>query len=226
MKNRVADIVSRRGFVAAIGAITGGGLATAAAAQTGAKAADSASGKIGVIDFQGAIANTAEGKQLLAQAQSEFAPRQTELNNISKQISDINNRLAAGQNTLSDDEKNRLNIQVNQLQQSGTRKQQDLQDDEQARQQDIAQTVGSKMVDVVDKYAKENGYVLILDGSSQNSIVVYAADSTNVTQPIISQYDSANPVKASGAAPSSSTAPRTAPSTRPSGSGMTTPKSQ
>lgn len=221
MKNRVADIVSRRGFVAAVGALTGGGLASAAGAQTGAKASDAAA-KIGVMDFQGAIGTTAEGKQLLAQAQSEFAPRQTEINNLQKQMNDAQNKLATGQNTLSDDEKNRLNIQVQQLQSSGQRKLQDLQDDEDARRQDIAQTVGSKMVDVVTKYAKENGYTLILDGSSQNSIVIYAADSSNVTEPIISAYDAANPVKGGSAGAASGTAPRTTPSAGRS----TAPKTQ
>lgn len=224
MKNRLADIISRRGFVAAVGALTGGGLvsASAAAAQTGARASDS-SMKIGVMDFQGAIATTAEGKQLLAQAQSEFAPQQTEINNLQKQMNDAQNKLATGQNTLSEEEKNRLTIQVQQMQQSGTRKAQDLQEDEDARRQDIAQTVGSKLVEVVAKYGKENGYTLILDAGSQTTGVVYFEPSTDVTQPIISMYDAANPVKGGGTATAPSSTPRTPSAGR---GGTTAPKPQ
>jgi outer membrane protein len=189
----------------------------------GAQAAPAS--KVAVIDFQTAIAGTAEGKQASAQLQSEFAPRQNELTTIGKQIDDLQNRLRAGANTLSEEEKAHLQTEVSQATQSGQRKQQDLSEDENAREQDLVNTIGSKMVQIVDKYAAENGYSLVLDGSSQASIVVFAAPSVNITQPIIGLYDSTYPVKGgSAAAPSSSAAPRTTPA-RPSG-GTTTPKPQ
>ena len=198
--------------------------ALALSAMVGAQAAPKAAEgttKMAVIDFQGAIAGTAEGKQAAAQLQSEFAPRQTDLANISKQISDLQTRLTTGQNTLGEDEKARLQTQINQLTQQGQRKQQELQEDENAREQDLVNQIGSKMVQLVDKYAGENGYAIVIDGSSQSSTVVYAAPSSNITEQIISLYDSTYPVKG-GAAPSSSTTPRTTP--RPSTS--TTPKPQ
>jgi outer membrane protein len=187
--------------------------ASLAGAQAAARPADAGPNKVAVIDFQGAIAGTAEGKADAAELQSEFAPRQTELTNISKQIDDIQTKLRAGQNTLSDEEKAHMQSQISELTQSGQRKQQDLQDDENAREQDLVQSIGSKMIQVVDKYAKENGYTMVLDGGSQQSIVVWASDSVNITQPIVSLYDATYPVKSSGSAPSST--PRSTPS-RPS----------
>jgi outer membrane protein len=190
-------------------------------AQAAPKAAEAGASKVAVIDFQGAIAGTAEGKQAAAQLQSEFAPRQSDLANISKQINDLQTRLTTGQNTLSDDEKGHIQTQINQLTQQGQRKQQELQEDENAREQDLVNQIGSKMVQLVDKYAGENGYTIVIDGSSQSSTVVYAAPSANITEQIISLYDSSYPVKG-GSAPSSSSAPRTTP--RPSTG--TTPKPQ
>ncbi|HKQ86705.1 MAG TPA: OmpH family outer membrane protein [Candidatus Acidoferrales bacterium] len=191
-----------------------------AGAQTASKAAD-APAKIGVIDFQGAIAGTAEGKKDASQLQTEFAPRQQELANISKQIDDLNTKLRTGQNTLSDDEKARIQTQINQFTQSGQRKQQDLSDDMNAREQDFVQEIGSKMVQVVDKYAKENGYTMVIDGGSQQSTVVWAAPEVNITQPIISLYDSTYPAKTSSTTAPSSSAPHTTPA-HPSGAGSTT----
>ncbi|HTZ75178.1 MAG TPA: OmpH family outer membrane protein [Candidatus Aquilonibacter sp.] len=185
-------------------------LASIAGAQAAARSAEAGSNKIAVIDFQGAIAGTAEGKADAAELQSEFAPRQTELTNISKQIDDIQTKLRAGQNTLSDEEKAHMQNEINELTQSGQRKQQDLQDDENAREQDLVQAIGSKMLPLVQKYAQENGYGVVLDGTAQQSIVVWAADSVNITQPIVSLYDSTYPVKAPGTAPSST--PRSTPS--------------
>jgi outer membrane protein len=182
--------------------------------------------KIGVIDFQAAIASTAEGKADAAQLQTQFGSRQQELANISKQIDDLNTKLRTGQNTLSDDEKARIQNQVNQLTQSGQRKQQDLSDDENAAEQDMVQQIGSKMVPVVDKYAKDNGFSVVLDAGAQQSIVVYRDEATDITQAVITLYDAANPAKG-GAAPSSSTMPHTttphSTPARPSG-GSTTPK--
>lgn len=177
-----------------------------AGAQAAPKAGDPAA-KIGVMDFQGAIAGTAEGKKDMATMSTEFEPRQNELTSLQKQAQDIQNKLAAGANTLSDNEKTQLQNQVTQINQSGQRKLQDLQDDENAREQQYVQEIGAKMVQVVDKYAKENGYTMIIDGGSQSSTVVYAAPEVNITQAIVSLYDSTYP--ATGAGTSSSTAPHT-----------------
>src|ERR1700727_4049438 len=77
-------------------------------AQAGGAAAPASAGKIGVIDVQVAITSTAEGKQAAAELQSQFAPRQTGLTNMQKQMEDIQTRLRTVQTTLSDNEKPRL----------------------------------------------------------------------------------------------------------------------
>jgi outer membrane protein len=42
---------------------------------------------------------------------------------------------------------------------------------------------------VIDKYAKDNGYTLIMDVSSQQTNVVYAASAIDVTREVIEMYD-------------------------------------
>jgi outer membrane protein len=177
--------------------------------------------KIGVINVQAAIASTAEGKQAAAQLQSQFAPRETELQNLQRQIEDLRSRLQTGQTTLSDDEKARLQRQGDQLTRTLQRKQQEFQDDTNDAQQEVVNTIGRKLVDTLDKYSKDNGYVVILDTSAQATPVLYAANQIDVTQDIIRLYDQNYPVKtASGAStPTPKPAPRPAtpatPSTKP-----------
>ena len=77
------------------------------AQATAAKAAEGAA-KIGVVNMSEIIAGTSEGKQAAAELQSQFAPRQNELQNIQKQVEDDQTRLRTGQTTLSDDEKARI----------------------------------------------------------------------------------------------------------------------
>ncbi|MGH9682616.1 MAG: OmpH family outer membrane protein [Candidatus Acidiferrales bacterium] len=183
---------------------------------TGASAAAVAPAKVGVINVQVAITSTAEGKQAAAELQSQFAPRQTDLDNMRKQIEDLQTRLRTGQTTLSDDEKARLSRQGDQLTRAYQRKQQDSQDDFQEAQREIVDRIGRKMIDVLDKYSKENGFAVVFDTSAQSSPVVFAANQIDVTQEIIRLYDQNYPVKNAAAAPRSTTPRTTAPrSARP-----------
>lgn len=179
-------------------------------AQAGGAAAPASATKIGVIDVQVAITSTAEGKQAAAELQSQFAPRQTELTNMQKQMEDVQTRLRTGQTTLSDDEKARLSREGEQLQRTYQRRSQDAQDDFNEAQREIVDRIGRRMIDVLNKYSRDNGYSIIFDRSGQSSPVIFAANSTDVTQEIIRLFDQSYPVKASTAAPRTA-APRTTP---------------
>jgi outer membrane protein len=165
-------------------------------AQTGSAAqADPPPTKVGVLDMQVAITSTQEGKQAASELTAKFAPRQTELQNLEKQIQDINTRLQTTANTLSDDEKFRLQEQSQSLSRTLQRKQQEARDDYQDAQQDLINTLGRKLMTVLDKYSKENGYAVIIDTSSQQTPVIYAANAVNVTADIVRLYDQTYPVK-------------------------------
>lgn len=167
-------------------------------------ATSAAPGKVGIINIQAAIMSTQEGKQASAELQSQFAPRQAELQNLQKQIQDIQTRLQTGATTLSEQETERLTDQGQRLSRTLQRKQQDDQDDLNDARQDAVNRIGRKMIPVLNKYAKEHGYTVILDTSSQQTPVIYASNQVDLTQEIIHLYDEAYPVKAAA----SSTAPK------------------
>lgn len=174
-------------------------------------AAAGAALKFGVINVQAAVQSTAEGKLAGAELQSQFAPRQTELQNMQKQIADDETRLRTGQATLSDDEKARLSREYDTLNRSFQRKTQDAQDDFNNAQQDVLSRIGRKLIEVIDKYSKENGFGLILDTSSQQTPVMFASNTIDITQEIVRLYDQSYPVKASStAAPPKAATPRPA----------------
>jgi outer membrane protein len=173
-----------------------------------------AAGKTAVINIQNAITTSSEGKQAAAELQSKYTPRQTELDNIRKQIEDIQTRLRNGATTLSDEEKQRLAQDGDRLTRSFQRKQQELQDDGNEDQRQIVDRIGRKMLDVIDKYSKENGYSVVFDISAQNTPVVYAANNIDITQDIVRLFDQAYPVKSGTATPKPAT-PRPAASAPP-----------
>jgi outer membrane protein len=171
---------------------------TALPAQQNPTAAAESGSKVGAINMRQAIASTAEGKQASAQLESQFLARRKELESLTKQINDLQQRLASGANTLSDEEKTRLTLQGQRLTQQLERKQNEFQEDVNNAQSDVVNAIGRKLLDVVVRYAPSNGYSAILDNSSQNSPVLFA--SSDITQNIVRLYDQTYPVKSAAPA--------------------------
>lgn len=177
-------------------------------------ASPAGAGKVGVINIRAAIGNTAEGKQAQAELQSKFAPQQTEIENMNKQINDLRQRLAACEGKCSQDEIQRLTTQGQRLTAQFDRKNTEFNEDSQAALSEVIDRIGRKMVDVLDKYAGQNGYSVVLDSSAQNNPILFAASQIDVTQDIVRLYDQAYPVKG-GAPAQKSPAAKPAPSTTP-----------
>jgi outer membrane protein len=189
--------------------------AASALAQGAPAAGSSASGKVGVIGIRQAIVATAEGKQAQAELQSQFAPRQTELENLTKQINDVQQRLQAGQGKISQEEETRLTAQGTKLTQQLDRKRTEFQEDLNSAQGEVFDRIGRKMVEVLDRYSRENGYSVVLDTSAQNTPVLYASNQVDLTQDIVRLYDQSYPIKAT-ATPTKPAAQRpAAPATQP-----------
>ncbi|HET7107331.1 MAG TPA: OmpH family outer membrane protein [Candidatus Acidoferrum sp.] len=204
--------------VAAIATL--GLLATVSVRAQGAAAPGAAgAGKIAVLNVRQAIVTTAEGKQASAELQSQFAPRQNEMEALNKQINDIRQQLAANQTTWSDEQKAKAQTQGQRLAAQLERKNNELQEDVNAAQGDVVDRIGRKMMEVLDRFARENGYVAVFDSSAQNSPIIYASNNVDVTQDIIRLYDQQYPLKG-GAAPA--TKPAAAP--KPAGAPASTPK--
>jgi len=189
------------------------------AASASAQGAAPLPTKVGVIDFRTAIASTGEGRQVSAELQQQFAARQAELEQITKQMEDIQARVRAGDRTLSDEERARLQRQYQRLQQQLQRKQEEFQQDLNDAQEDAFKRMGAKMQEVVTRYARENSYTMVVDPSQAG--VVYYANQMDVTQDMIKLYDQAYPAKAGAAAPAAKPAGTTP--VRPAPGTSTTP---
>jgi outer membrane protein len=183
----------------------------------GAASAASAPSKIAVINIRNAIVATAEGKQAQAQLQSQFAPKQNELQTLQKQIEELQRRMSEGARTLSDDEKAKLQREGELFSRRLQRGNDDLNEELNAAQGEIVDGIGRKMLEVLDRYARENGYTAVLDTSAQGSPVVYGSSQSDITQEIVRLFDQAYPIKAGSgaAAPATPKAANPAPAPAP-----------
>jgi outer membrane protein len=192
-------------------------LLSSVALQAQSAPSQASNAKIGVLNIQQAIVTTAEGKQAAADLQTQFLPRQQEIGSLNKQVGDLQQRLNSDA-TLSDTDRSRLNAQGTRLSQRLDRKNNEYQEDLRETQNEIMNRIGRKLMDVVNRYAQEHNYSVILDSSGTNSsLLLFAAKNLDVTQDIIRLYDEANPAKGAGASPPTKPAakPATPPTTKP-----------
>jgi len=138
---------------------------------------------------------------------------------LNKQINDIRQQLAANQTTWSDEQKNKAQTQGQRLAAQLERKNTELQTDVNDAQGEVVDRIGRKMMEVLDRYSRENGFVAVFDSSAQNSPIIYASNNVDITQDIIRLYDQQYPLKGGAA---TGTRPAAAP--KPAGAPATTPK--
>ncbi|MBI4466155.1 MAG: OmpH family outer membrane protein [Acidobacteria bacterium] len=158
-------------------------------------AAPPAGANIAVVDFQGVMVNTQEGRKAAEDLRAQFNPRNAELEKIRNEIRDLENQARAQERTLSDEARMQLVRQMEQKRKMATRMEQDLRDDFEAAQNEIISRLGEKVQRVIDQYAQEKGLNLVLS-ISQGSPIVFATRSVDITPEIIQLYDKNFPVQA------------------------------
>jgi outer membrane protein len=192
------------------------GAALLSQAQTGASAQTAPPTKVGIIAFQNAIISTKDGQKAAADLTARFAPKKTELEKKQSTIAQLQDQLRKGTNTMSEEAKAKLMREIDQNTKSLNRETEDAQAELDQEQNKIMQELGQRIVAVIDKYAKDNGYTLIVDVSSQQTPVIFAASGTDITQDIIALYDKNSPSAAATANPAAPAPPAAAkPATAP-----------
>jgi len=107
---------------------------------------------------------------------------------------------------MAEDKRNQLARDVDEKKKRLERDMQDAEEDLRTEQQKVLSGLGQRMMAVIEKYAKDNNFSLILDVSNQNTPVLYASSGIDITQDIVSLYDK-NTVNG-GPASTSSSAPK------------------
>jgi outer membrane protein len=174
------------------------GAALLAQAQTGAPQTPPPT-KVGIIHIQNAIISTKDGQKAAAELTTKFAPKKSELEKKQSSIAQLQDQLRKGSNTMSEEAKQKLMREIDQTTKSLNRESEDAQAELDQEQNKVMQELGQRIMAVIIKYARDNGYAVILDVSSQQTPVLYASDGIDITQDIIALYDknapsaSANP---------------------------------
>ena len=169
--------------------------------------------KVGIIHIQNAIASTKDGQKAVAELSSKFEPRRKELDQKQSELQQLEQQYRTGTNTMSDEARQKLMRDIDQRRKVMQRDTDDAQAELQQDQDRVLQELGQKIMLVVDRYATEHGFALILDVSSPQTPVLYAANAIDITRDIVTLYDAAQ--NTGGAAPASAPAAKPAPPPAP-----------
>jgi outer membrane protein len=174
----------------------------AAPATTPATITPATTARIGIVNIQAAIIGSNEGQRDFETLRKKFDPKRNELEALNHEVEDLKKQLSTTGDKLNEDARGNLLKQIDSKQKTLQRSYEDANNDLQAQQNEIATRIGQKMMEVLDKYAKEHGYSLILDYSGQASPVLWAANSVDVTPILVEAYNGVSGVppqpKASG----------------------------
>ena len=199
------------------------GMAMAQAPAAAPAAASAAPTKVGVIQIQAALAATKEGQKAAAELETKLGPRKKELESRQSEIKELQDRLQRGGNTLSDSAKEDLTRNIDTKTKSYNRQLEDAQAELEAEQQKLVNVLGQKMMAVIDKYAQQNGFAIVLDVSNQNTPVLYASNTVDITKEVIDLYDKTSFTPTSSGTPARSAPPAARPAAAPAPSAAPKP---
>lgn len=152
--------------------------------------------KIAVIAFQPAVAGTNEGRQAIQKVQQKFAPQQAQLKALNDQIDALKKELQASGSTMSADARAAKLRAIDDKEKTLQRQAHDAQSDYQQALGEVFQGLEQKFYAVMQSYAEQHGYGLVLDMSSQQTPVVWASKTADITRAVVDEYNSKSGVEA------------------------------
>jgi outer membrane protein len=163
-------------------------------AATAAAPAAVPTAKVAVIAFQAVVTQTNEFQRDYADLSKKYEPRKEHLKTLNDEIDNLTKQLQAPGVSDADRASKTSDIENKKKQ-----LQRDAEDAQNDFQQDLQQTFGAvaqKVGELMTNYAHEQGYTLVLDASQQDSPILYAVDTVNITRPVLEAYNTKSGIPA------------------------------
>jgi Skp family chaperone for outer membrane proteins len=192
-----------------------------------AAAAQTSPPKIGVMNVLRAIVECSEGKQANEEFQKKFEAKRDELSKKQKEVEALQQQLKSQAATLNQEARAGLTKSIEVKSTDLQRSQEDAEKEFNDLRNQIFNRIGSKLAPLVQQYAKEKNFTLVLDSSSQTTQLTYVDPATDITDDVVKRYD-AMQVSSSSPAPVAKPAagapPPKAPAAKPPAATTATPK--
>jgi outer membrane protein len=146
--------------------------------------------KVGIINTQAALADTAELKKAQVDLEAKYKPRQEQMAKLQKELDTINQQLSLGEK-LTAQAQAELTAQGQRRSRDLQRLTEDLQADVDRERTEVIQKSGERMRNVVGKLAEEKGLDAVIDSGN----TLYFKPALDLTKEATAAYDKAYPGK-------------------------------
>ena len=153
--------------------------------------AASAQTKVGIINVQSAILDTAEIKKAQQELEARYKPRQQKVETLQRELADLQNKLQTMAGKLTPQAEQEMQVSGQKKQRELQRLTEDLQADVDRERNEILSKSGARMQDVVKKLAEEKGLDVIMDVAS----TLYFKPTLELTKDAVIAYDKTFPAK-------------------------------
>src|SRR4051812_19540679 len=150
--------------------------------------------KIAVIDMTSVIVSTTDGKKAVADLQAKYRPKDQEIQKRGQELQAKQEQYRKAANILSDEAKASAEREIELLNRNLQRDTGDAKQEMDEDQQRILQDLGSKVLQVLNKYAADNQISIVFDVSGEPNNIRFASSAVDITREIIALYDKAAPV--------------------------------
>jgi len=157
--------------------------------------------KIGVVQVQSAIVGTKEGQKAAGELETKMGPKRKELEGKQAELRKLQESLQKGGSVMNEQARAQLAREIDTKNKDYQRSLEDAQAEFQAEQDRLLNDLGAKLMAVINKYAKDNGYSLVIDVSNPQTPVMYASEMIDITKEVIDLYDKNVPMGAAPAKP-------------------------
>lgn len=161
-------------------------IAMTAAAAIGVAAAQT---KMGIVNSQKAMVDTAELKKAQLDMEAKYKPRVDQMTQIQKDLASLQAQIQSGK--LNQQGQADVTAQGQRKERDLQRIQQDVQEEQQRDRDDILGRILGRMRDVVNKLAEAKGLDVVIDAAN----TFYFKPALDLTAEATAAYDKAYPVK-------------------------------
>jgi len=151
----------------------------------------SAQAKIGIINTQKALLDTADMKKEQAAMEAKFKPQQDEIEKLQRELQQLQQQLQTMAGKLTPQAEQEMQFNGQRKQKDLQRLTEDLQAGVEFTRTDILRKAGERMQAVLQKLAEEKALDVLIDVSN----TVYFKPALDITADATAAYDKAHPVK-------------------------------
>jgi outer membrane protein len=178
--------------------------------------------KIAVVDFEGAVVQSDEGKKASDKFNAAVQAKQAQAEKRQKEIDDLQKKLENGKRTLNPDAQRDIQRDIDRKTTDQQRFNQDAQSELQTLRDELLRPIAERATKILNALSAEENYTVVVDVSNPDSNVIWFDKKNDITEELIKRINAATPKE-----PVKSEAPKpTTPAPAPKAPTPPAPKSQ